>query len=207
MAKRIETRREMLYISMAVDQRWWSTFIQSHPYAYHQTADENVGKILQQGLMPWNQIGKTLYDRTIGEPRPDHIYLRLDMPRICQIKVDLKQLNPSNVDLDEDALDLGLSGNTPIEGVSPLPEHLLDTNPNSGGMYYRQKLMEGQQSLGEYAESQAAIIDQPANVQRSIPALKTFAYRGSIPPQAVSLNEQYADYNKLITALNSGQLQ
>ena len=212
--KRIETRKEMIYgysqgghrftlLSMAVDQRWWNTFIQTYPFVYHQNMSARIDEegiktiqsILQNGLIPWDVLGKSVYDRTVGEPRANHVYLRTDSKTFCQFKIDARQLDPSKVDFDEDALDTNME----IEGIDSLPEHFRLHPKNLINIHH--KLEPGQQSLGEYAESQSHIIDQPKFVQESIFNLKTFSYKGPISPEAISLNESYFQYDKLASLL------
>ena len=209
--KRVETRVEMLampLVSMAVDQRWWNNLIQRGLYGYHQNSRGDIAdikNILQNGLIPWNQSNRTPYNRSIGEPRTDHVYIRVGNPQevdttFCQFKIDLRQLDPSKIDLDEDALNPSLVRKMNVEGIDQIPEHL---KPHPGGMFnHLQELQPGQQSLGEYAESQSEIIDQPRVVQEGISNINTFAYRGIVPPKAISLNKNFIDYKILIESLN-----
>ncbi len=90
---------------------WLGQWMARHgPYAYHGSDEDFDAEIARNGLMPWNQIPNYKpgigQEGELGQPRPGHIYLSATPPypedysRIY--KVDLRKLNPENLNPDED---------------------------------------------------------------------------------------------------------
>lgn len=161
------------HLSMAADPEWWQQYISEHPYGYHGTyADDD--SILKHGLLPWdhpdNPEGSWQYKDTVTQPRPDHVYMSKDpwvedYPSIW--KVDLSKLDPARVSPDEDWYsDRG--GPRPWEEAGIEPWEVRKPEP-----------------FGDTAE-RLDFGRIPEHTHRSVGDYGRWAYRGVIPPEALS---------------------
>ena len=121
--------------AMAADPEWLNDYIQRNgPYLYHSTnSEEQANNIMQNGLLPWDHPSNPSGARLNGgmRPRPNHVYTCvLKVPsRECynSIRVDLRQLNPHNLNPDED----NMVGNHSM-GVYEYPSLDYDQYPSGG---------------------------------------------------------------------------
>ncbi len=178
--------------SMAADPNWLNYWIQEHgPYAYHVFSDPDIGySIFDKGLLPWdhpeNPSG-SIYGDDDMQPRPNHVYL--GVPYMSQnpdgtsyknlpyqghyvARVDLRQLDPNNINADEDSF-----SKVP-KFYSLFNKSLVRNSPYN--------------SYGEWAEANKDITNHPLNTQRSIEMYHTLAHNGPIPRESMKIMP-YAD--------------
>ena len=191
--------------AMAADPYWLDNWMERNgPYLWHRTPrKENVPSILQRGLLPWDTEGIGSLYNGIMAPRPGHVYLRGEQvgpktkpppsnePFVKSIwpshfaqdpqyvRVDLRKLNPENLNPDEDMI-------ADEEGAKrwnwPKQEDPYDTSIVA---------MEPYKNWGEWAEGVGA--NTPAQTAWSLergghPGLDwpgTIAHRGPISPEAI----------------------
>jgi hypothetical protein len=136
--------------------------------AYHYTHRGNIPRIRQRGIIPWNtpvaDAPGSIWQGDSLEPRPGHTYLTThtwsdDPTKSSYVKVDLSQLDPRRFTADEDSL--VTSESEEGEGIN--------------SVYPR----------GAWAQEWEN--NRPEVIQKALePPYKTFAYRGSIPPEAIT---------------------
>lgn len=173
--------------AMAADPYWLDHWMERNgPYLYHSTHPDNLDSILQSGLLPWdhpNNPSGSVYNGTLT-PRPGHVYMR-PTPRNADttVRVDLRKLDPGLMNPDED----NMVGNTPWN--LPKPE-LIEEHPS--GL----RSLDRYETGGMWAERHQ--MDNPSQTAWSLDNPKkmgapTMAYRGIVPPQALSrINEAEA---------------
>lgn len=186
------------------DPTWWNQYIQENPYAYHFTQEQNVPRIAERGLVPWDAPLHDAPDTQYGgdlKPRPGHVYLTPDPNRHMgpmgnpsathRVKIDLSKLNPEQVAPDEDA------GTVNWKNWQSLPgyEHITDPDLPRYNMWNRDVETNPYKSGGEWAEGNE--LNHPQMVQDSLTKgiAPSMAYHGAIPPEAISAIDQVGNYD------------
>lgn len=158
-------------------------------FAFHQTEEYALERILAQGLRPWDE--ETDPDWQGGEwqgwvrPRVGRVYLwTAEKTRGFPpaIRVDLRSLDPARFGCDEDRI-------RPDWGLEPPARVGADWQP-------------GDMTLGEWADLHAQLVDAPERVLSSMqPGARnpgSIAYQGRISPDALELNPRFvAEMNRL----------
>lgn len=169
-------------VGMAMNPDRWQGLLDQGHVGYHYTTPENVTTIQQHGLRPWDEEGiGSLYTGEPGEqyggnlePRPGHVYLSLvDDPSQPRVAVDLRKLDPANINMDED------NAEDFVQHHPEARDALNDVDQTEGNKSY------DSQTLGDWAEDWSHVIDQPDVVGDSIDNRLTFAHRGPIPAHAI----------------------
>jgi hypothetical protein len=82
------------------------------PWFFHATANEDLASIVEDGIRPGSELGRSNAPRTFHRTRPGHVYLatlehcrRLQTARDLgagTVRVDVRRLDPFRIDPDED---------------------------------------------------------------------------------------------------------
>jgi hypothetical protein len=164
-----------------IDQTAWDKFILANPVLFHVTPQENVESILRDGLRPGSDMDKTTR-RDFFQTRKGRTYLIglgeipiVDMgllePRV--FAVELAHLDPALVDPDEDMVAERFPGMVAV----PPPTRKMDGNEEAPGQ---------RGALAEWADT-TSHFDRSRVTERSLTEGRRMAYRGVIPPVALSL--------------------
>ena len=163
---------------MAPDE--WQRRLPFHSF-FHATSIYVYDDIMRDGLRPRGETGEAScmagpegWDESILS-RPGHVYLSTDLgltieavegdPDCLVLEIDGRQLDPALVDSDEDA-GLGLS----------LP-HWMDEPWDSGHVDGR----------AGWAEENSEWLDSEQVTPQAMDVSRSIAYRGTIPPSAISV--------------------
>lgn len=174
-------------IGSPVTPEWLGDRIYPRQHFYHGTSAENAQRILKEGLKPWDdpsvdQNWGNQYEYEWLEPRPGHVYLGTNPDIVREhgsyrsnefrpspgaiLQIDPAYLDPRNVNPDEDA-----------------------TNSSAADAWERP---EGSphKTLGEQAEAENWGAD-PSTTEGQIDHSGLLAYRGIIPPEAISVHSEF----------------
>ena len=161
---------------------------------YHLTDVWSAETILKEGLKPRSETGAQVGWGWEGHgdelrSRGDHVYLArdddalwdkaLEDPDYVILAIDPSYLDPQRVDADED---LYMSMVAP-EGVPEYHEWVKEQDPYSLNT-----------SWGDWADTYSEQLDAPNQTALSLGYQGSIAYRGAIPPEAISM---YADRAKI----------
>ena len=177
-------------ISIPADEGWWDTrkpFGKSPSnYLYHATTPDRVQHIMQHGLVPWDEheMGSPYISPEGDEdmfyaPRPGHVYLAEGQHKAEQyaksygpdsvlLRVNRKALDPKHINPDEDS-----SGHNTFGDINE------DEDDEDG---FGEP---GHMSLGDWAEN-TGYGDNVEDTHAGIAKSNTLAYRGTIPPHAIT---------------------
>jgi hypothetical protein len=191
--------------SMAMYPADWDKFVQRHPYLTHYTEDRNLAGILRHGILPADdpRADFSEYEGDWFSTRPGHVYLNtgdrdtsmFDTYRqfpLIPVQVDTSKLNPANIVSDEDAIgawsdhddeQLGMTHPSMPWAMSELKRRRDGDSPEAPEF----------DSLGQWAEDNANVLDDPKVVPQAIGMTDTLAHKGPIPPEAVSIHPDYVD--------------
>jgi hypothetical protein len=160
------------------------------PWLFHATRTENVPSILEHGIQPGSELGRSNADG-FHRTRSGHVYLwtlehccakqRAGNVGEATIQVDLSQLDPSLIDPDEDVVQQAYFPPINSDRLSELwvaeapPERILDwvQAPN------------GENTLWYWAENTPGF-DAPEVTIKSL-ARGRISYRGTVPSGAISV--------------------
>lgn len=175
-ANRCEHWPSIARIARPADPEWFADRynVPNEPAAlYHGTPLRNLPSVMQHGLVPWDEHGHSPWAENDAEllPRPGHVYLS-ESPRKAEeavsnianeepviLHINPAHLDPHRVNPDEDAFS---------------PWHTGDPMPNGPD-----------ENLGEWAD-QHEVGKDPQETHKGIDKTKTLAYRGTIPPEALT---------------------
>lgn len=202
--------------SVPADPEWWSERPRQDEYLYHGTGLDRVPHIMRNGLIPWDhednadgsQYGNEFEhdpDDDWLRPRPGHVYLAESvggaerhalsknvLDRAVMLRINRNALDPQHINPDEDAS--GQASGNWTQGNPELadamekwenfranpeeadPQHDWGTHPFDDYEF---------KSLGDLAEQQG-YGDNVQDTHDGISRLRTLAYRGSIPPEAIT---------------------
>jgi hypothetical protein len=169
------------YVS-AVHPTWLNQWIQHNgPYLTHYTPNPNtVQDIYRNGLIPASQLDQDqkFYSGKLTS-RPDHVYLQGSIPAPNfsnnYVAVDLRKLDPSNLNPDEDSL---LHTNHPFDDI-----------PYGNG---RTPVNFPYQSYGHWAHQYN--LAHPKHTSWSLNSIGTVAHQGMITPdQLTPMAQVYTD--------------
>lgn len=160
-----------------IDPDVWAAYVRDHLVMCHVTSKENVDEILEHGLRPGSEVGRSLHE-SYFETRAGRVYLVCfrDTPVIdvrgepATLQIDLTQANldPALIGPDEDFI--------PDQPGSPRPERRFDQNGTDS---------EGQDgALANWAQDTPGF-DDTANTEESL-RLGRISYFGSIAPVAIA---------------------
>jgi len=191
---------------MPADPKWledWSA--ENGTFLYHLTNTRPgvVGRILSEGIVPWDEGpgARAEHAGQICEPRRGHVYLTaMDalVPRHGSnleswlpqtLAVNLLALDPACLNPDEDAFCAPLFA---VTGPSATSFEI--DNPDIAGLWAHQY-----RTYGEWAED-LRLGSHLEHTHLSLERNGTIAYRGVIPPSALSPAE---DSPELVSGLTS----
>lgn len=166
-----------------IDQAELDAYIQSNgPWLFHGTDPENLPMVLEQGIRPGSELGRS---NTVGFhcTRPGHVYLsHLEHCRRLQeagdlgkgtIRVDLRELDPTRIDPDEDMVQIAWhSGDAWIASIPPFKDPGWEAGPK------------GENTLAYWAEHTPGF-DSPAVTARSLDRGR-ISYLGTVPPASLA---------------------
>jgi hypothetical protein len=198
---------DMERVGMAADPYWLDNFIERNgPIVYHHTnSEENAQNIAQNGLIPWDHPANpsgALWDGVL-QPRPNHVYLTshqprnhsIDAPHRSILEVDLRKLDPRNLNPDEDAIDFaGLDRHMNVNLERDEPWHIQERGEHSP------------MTRGEWFDQLPGAND-PSNTAWSMENNETIAHRGIISPEAIRYPyaEHMAQHPELYTAKTAAE--
>lgn len=174
-----------LKMAMPVSEDFWHKWQQSphNPFShpgeptgslYHGTSPSRLESIMQHGIHPWDSpiAGGTVYkDMPWLEPRPGHVYLSQDpykaRDRGLDSTVEEGANEPIVLRIDPTYLD---------------PQHI---NPDEDNMPGINDLRNDYPSSGHAAEK-FGWGDSPSDTEREMGRGRNIAYRGVIPPEAIT---------------------
>lgn len=190
---------------MAMNPNGWARFVSQHPYLTHYTEDRNLAGILRHGILPADdpRADFSEYEGDWFSTRPGHVYLNtgnrdtsmFDTYRefpLIPVQVDTSKLDPANIVSDEDAIgawsdhddeQLGMTHPSMPWAMSELRRRRDGDSPEAPEF----------DSLGQWAEDNANVLDDPKVVPQAIDMTDTLAHKGPIPPEAVSIHPDYVD--------------
>lgn len=187
-------------VSMPVDPQWWQDKSGQEPdqwyndphdpeevpfrSLYHGTRPWNVDSILQHGLAPWDHpsVGKHNYadmtDRSTGKawytPRPNHTYMTNDLARATNMGAQPGSGELAILEIDPSYLH--------HENINPDEDHIRYVDPDRPGATDVDDA-----SLGDYAERIGwGHAEDPTGHQNVMAEHGNVAYRGVVPPQAIT---------------------
>lgn len=181
--------------------------IESRRYLYHWTEPDNLQRILEDGLLPWNGgAGGHTWSSEMAS-RPGHVYMMGETPSWDESE-DWE--NPWTGDT-------GYEGVYPPDGTVPVrvdlsklsPEYLVADEDHAGAVAFAHDDISNPDlpqfsSLGEWAEHEAAFVDSPDLAWSSVEQMNSLAHRGSIPPEAVSIDPDW-NYSRRSEDLKDGR--
>ena len=190
----------------AVDPDWLQKWMEVNgPYMTHQTDSEATRqKIEQEGLIPHDQGPGSQYDGTLV-PRANHAYLARNLKALSAysrlgegalknstVAVDLRKLDPTRINADEDAFDQnapfregdkpGLRGQLPRD--VPWPRETRENEPGFPGVHGVVDT-EGNRfpNMGEWADR--TNVTAPHHTAWSMNAMGHAAIEGGVHPEAI----------------------
>jgi hypothetical protein len=163
-----------------IDEDAWRAYLAIHPVLFHVTPARNAEAVLRDGLIPGSRLGVVTRD-DFYRTRPCHTYLIkqadipivdvFDEPRV--VAVDLSQLDPSQVDPDEDSVRERFPEIVKIVPPQPRCDERGNLLPGQAG------------ALAAWAETTEGF-DRSEVTERSLTEVGRIAYRGAIPATAIS---------------------
>jgi hypothetical protein len=164
-----------------IDQTAWDKFILANPVLFHVTPHENVESILRDGLRPGSEMDKTTR-RDFFQTRKGRTYLIgfgevpiVDMGPVESrvFAVELAHLDPALVDPDEDMVAERFPGMVAV----PPPTRKMDGDEEAPGQ---------RGARAKWADT-TSDFDRSRVTEGSLTEGRRMAYRGVIPPAALSL--------------------
>lgn len=183
-------------------------FIQERgPYFYHATPLAKLPFIAKEGVKPWDETGYSQYKGGYLLPRPGHVYIGslafllasyggMNDKDLVMIRVDLRLLDPSSLNADEDHI-IGGFKDPLFQTLNqdlvqpPVGEALLAPGGPCGDCGHDclncSHVPTIEETRGEWAEKNSALLDTPSVSNYSL-RRGSIAVRGDIPPAALSIN-------------------
>ena len=154
------------------------------PWFFHATASEDLASIVEDGIRPGSELGRSNAPRTFHRTRPGHVYLAtLEHCRRLQasldlgagtVRVDVRRLDPFRIDPDEDL----------VQQAWLRGERWVDSNPPLLGPDWKEG-PHGEGTLAHWADTTPGFDARPVTT-RSL-AGGRIAYRGTVPPDALDV--------------------
>ena len=204
----------------AADPQWLQRWIEANgPYMVHQTdGDQTREKIMQEGLIPHDQGPGSQYSGSLV-PRANHVYASRNLASLDPsdkgvrrfdltyndrgetagqrrtVAIDLRKLDPSRINPDEDAFDPSgnyrsrVPANFPLEQPADVPafRRQNDDVPEDGMTWHRQRIHDSNGGVfengGEWADRNN--ITQPHHTAWSMNTIGNAAIQGGVPPEAL----------------------
>jgi hypothetical protein len=143
-----------------------------------------IWRILEDGIRPGSELGRWNTARTFHRTRPGHVYLAtLEHCRRLQasldlgagtVRVDLRRLDPSRIDPDEDL----------VQHAWHRGERWVDSDPPLLGPDWKQG-PHGERTLAHWAETTPGF--DTRTVTAGSLAGGRISYRGTVPPNALEV--------------------
>jgi len=195
---------------MAMNEADLARWIEARgPYLYHVPDEGTQSSILEQGLLPWNQVPGRERPPEPWTPRPGHVYLGMRLilheciggayeEMLC---IDLRHLDPARLDPDEDAFWSDTLGAGPLwrpdMGLTSPRETVRDENTYTDYLIAKHgelpyDVPADNRPYGNYGQWAEAndLGSNPEHTLLSLEHCGTISYRGSISTGAIKAVSQ-----------------